>query len=170
MVLCCLQVYWNSLSRTYWVHWHMVEILGSSSSGQTEKETQDKASTLTETLKLTAGKMHQWADVSASHQSSNTSVLFLSPSVSQTFFSKPPGGLYSLPYLSEGLQMETTTLSRAEWWEILFFVKKLEPKQQQEVNGILLQSLDDQVGNHLSDCLVTAKLVMLRCVDTKRRN
>ncbi|XP_034537275.1 cullin-9 isoform X2 [Notolabrus celidotus] len=113
-----VQVYWNALCRTYWVHWHMVEILGSGSSSQSEKETQEKASTLTETLKLTA--------------------------VSQTFFSKPPGGLYSLPYLSEGLQMDHMALSRAEWWEILFFIKKLELKQQQEVNSILLQSLDDQ--------------------------
>ncbi|CAJ1057616.1 cullin-9 isoform X3 [Xyrichtys novacula] len=113
-----VQVYWNALCRTYWVHWHMVEILGSGSSSQAEKETQEKASTLTETLKLTA--------------------------VSQTFFSKPPGGLYSLPYLSEGLQTEPLALSRAEWWEILFFIKKLEPKQQQEINSILLQSLDDQ--------------------------
>ena len=65
--------------------------------------------------------------------------------MSQTFFPKPPGGLYSLPYLSEGLQTEPVALSRAEWWEILFFIKKLEPKQQQEVNSILLQNLDDQV-------------------------
>ncbi|XP_062376199.1 cullin-9 isoform X1 [Sardina pilchardus] len=112
-----VQVYWNSLSRTYWVHWHMIEILGSGTSGQAEKETQDKASTLTETLKLTT--------------------------VSQTFFSKPPGGLYSLPYLCEGEREEAGVLSRAEWWELLFFIKKLEPKQQQEVNHILLQSLDD---------------------------
>lgn len=41
--------------------------------------------------------------------------------------------------------MEPVSLSRAEWWEILFFIKKLEPKQQQEVNSVLLQSLDDQV-------------------------
>ncbi|XP_055358441.1 cullin-9 isoform X2 [Betta splendens] len=101
-----VQVYWNSLSRTYWVHWHMVEILGSCSSSQAEKDTQEKASSLTETLKLTA--------------------------VSQTFFSKPPGGLYSLPYLSKGPESEPATLSRAEWWEILFFIKKLDLKQQQE--------------------------------------
>lgn len=69
--------------------------------------------------------------------------------MSQTFFSKPPGGLYSLPYLSEGLQTEPAALSRAEWWEILFFIKKLEPKQHQEVNSILQQSLDDQVRNTL---------------------
>lgn len=70
----------------------------------------------------------------------------LLPPVSQTFFSKPPGGLYSLPYLSEGLQVEPLALSRAEWWEILFFIKKLETKQQHEVNSILQQNLDEQVS------------------------
>ncbi|KAM9727786.1 cullin-9 [Menidia menidia] len=113
-----VQVYWNSLSRTYWVHWHMVEILGSGSSSQSEKETQEKASTLTETLQLA--------------------------SASQTFFSKPPGGLYSLPYLSEAPAAESASLSRAEWWEVLFFIKKLEAPQQQEVNAMLRQSLEQQ--------------------------
>uniref|UniRef100_A0A3Q2ZVX6 Cullin 7 n=1 Tax=Kryptolebias marmoratus TaxID=37003 RepID=A0A3Q2ZVX6_KRYMA len=113
-----VQVYWNSLARTYWVHWHMVEILGSGSSSQSEKETQEKALSLTETLKLTT--------------------------VSQTFFSKPPGGLYSLPYLSQRQHTELAVLTRAEWWEILFFIKKLESKQQQEVASILQQSLEEQ--------------------------
>ncbi|MEQ2162760.1 hypothetical protein GOODEAATRI_023082, partial [Goodea atripinnis] len=112
-----VQVYWNSLSRTYWVHWHMVEILGSGSSSQSEKETQEKASTLAETLKFTA--------------------------VSQTFFSKPPGGLYSLPYLTDGLQAEPAVLSRAEWWEILFFIKKLELQQQQELSNPSLSSVQE---------------------------
>ncbi|XP_068182700.1 cullin-9 isoform X2 [Antennarius striatus] len=112
-----VQVYWNSLSRTYWVHWHMVEILGSGASSRAEKETQVKASALSETVKLTTGQM---------------------------FVSKPPGGLYSLPYLSEGAPTEPPTLSRAEWWEVLFFIRKLEFKQQQEVHGVLQQSLEDQ--------------------------
>uniref|UniRef100_A0A3Q2ZIQ3 Cullin 7 n=1 Tax=Kryptolebias marmoratus TaxID=37003 RepID=A0A3Q2ZIQ3_KRYMA len=102
-----VQVYWNSLARTYWVHWHMVEILGSGSSSQSEKETQEKAF--------------------------------------QTFFSKPPGGLYSLPYLSQRQHTELAVLTRAEWWEILFFIKKLESKQQQEVASILQQSLEEQL-------------------------
>uniref|UniRef100_A0A8C8EGT5 Cullin 7 n=1 Tax=Oncorhynchus tshawytscha TaxID=74940 RepID=A0A8C8EGT5_ONCTS len=110
-----VQVYWTSLSRTYWVHWHMVEILGTGTSGQGEKD------------KLL----------------SNMVVLY---AVSQTLFSKPPGGLYSLPYLAEGLQSDGATLSRAEWWEVLFFIKKLEPKQQQEINNILRQSLDEQAN------------------------
>lgn len=66
--------------------------------------------------------------------------------MSQTFFSKPPGGLYSLPYLMEGARDDAGTLSRAEWWEVLFFIKKLEGKvQQQEVYAILQQSLDEPV-------------------------
>uniref|UniRef100_A0A8C7TXM6 Cullin family profile domain-containing protein n=1 Tax=Oncorhynchus mykiss TaxID=8022 RepID=A0A8C7TXM6_ONCMY len=95
-----VQVYWTSLSRTYWVHWHMKLL-------------------------------------------SNIVVLY---AVSQTLFSKPPGGLYSLPYLAEGLQSDAATLSRAEWWEVLFFIKKLEPKQQQEINNLLRQSLDEQAN------------------------
>uniref|UniRef100_A0A8C8HLH7 Cullin 7 n=1 Tax=Oncorhynchus tshawytscha TaxID=74940 RepID=A0A8C8HLH7_ONCTS len=113
-----VQVYWNSLSRTYWVHWHMVEIMAAGTSGQGEKDVQEKASSLTETIKLTAGKRG----------------------------SPPPGGLYSLPYLAEGLHADGATLSRAEWWEVLFFIKKLEPKQQQEINNILRQSLDEQAN------------------------
>ncbi|XP_041107883.1 cullin-9-like isoform X1 [Polyodon spathula] len=115
-----VQVYWNSLSRTYWVHWHMIEIVGSCTSGHAEKEAQEKALSLTETLKLnTVGPM---------------------------FFYKPPGGLYSLPYLAESVREDTGTLSRAEWWEVLFFIKKLEPKQQQEINNIIRQNLDDQMS------------------------
>uniref|UniRef100_A0A8C7D5J6 Cullin 9 n=1 Tax=Oncorhynchus kisutch TaxID=8019 RepID=A0A8C7D5J6_ONCKI len=110
-----VQVYWNSLSRTYWVHWHMVEIMAAGTSVQGEKDVQEKASSLTETIKLT-----------------------------------PPGGLYSLPYLAEGLHADGATLSRAEWWEVLFFIKKLEPKQQQEINNILRQSLDEQASVHHS--------------------
>lgn len=73
------------------------------------------------------------------------SSVFVNVAVSQTFFSKPPGGLYTLPYLMEGSQDDAGTLSRAEWWEVLFFIKKLEPKQQQEINNILRQSLDEPV-------------------------
>lgn len=59
-------------------------------------------------------------------------------------FLKPPGGLYTLPYLMDSLQDDGDTLTRAEWWEVLFFIKKLEPKQQQEINNILCQNLDEQ--------------------------
>lgn len=84
-------------------------------------------------------------------------------SVSQTFFSKPPGGLYSLPYLSEGPPAEPVALSRAEWWEVLFFIKKLEPKQQQEVNSLLQQTLGDQVrAQHSGACWEAKALAQTR--------
>ncbi|XP_078503375.1 cullin-9-like [Lissotriton helveticus] len=107
-----VQVYWQSLGRTYWVHWHMVEII--SSSGQSEKETQEKASHLTENLKLTA--------------------------VSQTFYYKPLGGLYTLPYLTDSQNEASGKLSQSEWWELLFFIKKLESQEQLEVNQLIQQS------------------------------
>lgn len=53
----------------------------------------------------------------------------------------------------EGSQDNVSTLSRAEWWEVLFFVKKLESKQQQEVYGILRQSLDEPVTAFFSSAL-----------------
>ncbi|XP_026502654.1 cullin-7-like, partial [Terrapene carolina triunguis] len=106
-----VQIYWQALGRTYWVHWHMVEIV--SSSGQAEREAQEKVSSLTENLKLTT--------------------------VTQTFYCKPLGGLYSLPYLTERPSEDSEALSRAEWWELLFFVKKLDPHEQQEIAQLIRQ-------------------------------
>ncbi|XP_069464995.1 cullin-9-like isoform X2 [Ambystoma mexicanum] len=121
-----VQVYWQSLGRTYWVHWHMVEII--SSSGQSEKETQEKASTLTENLKLTT--------------------------VSQTFYYKPLGGLYTLPYLTDRLNEDSGALSQSEWWELLFFIKKLEPQEQLEVNRIIHQNQEGQLAELSDEALI----------------
>ncbi|POI18907.1 hypothetical protein CIB84_017349, partial [Bambusicola thoracicus] len=100
-----VQVYWYASGCTYWVHWHMVEIIGSS--GQEEHEGREKVSTLRYSHKLAAA--------------------------AQPLFSKPPGGPYSLPYLGEQPSRAAATLSRAEWWELLFFVKKLEAQKQEEI-------------------------------------
>uniref|UniRef100_A0A8V0Z6L4 Cullin family profile domain-containing protein n=1 Tax=Gallus gallus TaxID=9031 RepID=A0A8V0Z6L4_CHICK len=100
-----VQVYWYASGCTYWVHWHMVEIIGFS--GQEEHEGREKVSTVRYSHKLAAA--------------------------TQPLFSKPPGGLYSLPYLGQQPSRAAATLSRAEWWELLFFVKKLEAQQQEEI-------------------------------------
>ncbi|XP_069743989.1 cullin-9-like isoform X1 [Narcine bancroftii] len=115
-----VQVFWHQLNRTYWVHWHMIEIIRDGSSVHVVKESQEKASTLAENLNLTT--------------------------VAQTFFHKPPGGLYSLPYLSERISEDSGPLSRSEWWEVLFFIRKLEPKQQQEAVEIIRQNLEEQIS------------------------
>lgn len=54
------QVYWHASGCTYWVHWHMVEIIGSS--GQEEHEGREKVSTLRYSHKLKAGELQpSWA-------------------------------------------------------------------------------------------------------------
>uniref|UniRef100_A0A8V5G1R7 Uncharacterized protein n=1 Tax=Melopsittacus undulatus TaxID=13146 RepID=A0A8V5G1R7_MELUD len=108
-----VQVYWQGLGCTYWVHWHMVEIIGAS--GPEEREGWEKVSTLPQNCRL-------------------------------PLFCKPSGGLYSLPYLGEGSTKAAEVLSRPEWWELLYFVKKLEAQEQQEVLCIIRQEQGEQGG------------------------
>lgn len=122
-----VQVYWCTLGRTYWVHWHMLDIIGSSSElkDQTKDQTKDQKETrLNQTLKL----------------AKDPQVLLL----------KSSGGLYTCPYLSSG-ELEEAELNRGDWWELLFFIKKLEPLHQEEVRAILQQGLHRQDVD-LDDC------------------
>uniref|UniRef100_A0A803SWW3 Cullin 7 n=1 Tax=Anolis carolinensis TaxID=28377 RepID=A0A803SWW3_ANOCA len=96
-----LQVYWESLGRTYWVHWHMVEIVDSSRCA--DQEAQKMVSSLTQIL-------------------------------------REDTGLYSLLYLRDQINEESGNLNRAEWWELLFFVKKLELSKQQELLEFIQQN------------------------------
>ncbi|KAM6272206.1 cullin-9-like isoform 2-T2 [Spheniscus humboldti] len=121
-----VQVYWQALGCTYWVHWHMVEIIGPS--GQEEQEGQEKVSTLTHNHKLAA--------------------------VTQPFFCKPFGGLYSLPYLGEQPTKAAEALSRAEWWELLFFVKKLEAEEQKEITCLIQQDQGEQLWEVDEEALI----------------
>ncbi|XP_065487069.1 cullin-9-like isoform X2 [Caloenas nicobarica] len=121
-----VQVHWQALGCTYWVHWHMVEIIGPV--GQEEHEGQEKMSALTHNYKL-AG-------------------------VAQPFFCKPFGGLYSLPYLGEQPSKASEALSRAEWWELLFFVKKLEAQGQKEITCLIQQDQEEQLSKVDEEALI----------------
>ncbi|XP_019715818.1 cullin-9 isoform X2 [Hippocampus comes] len=128
-----VQVYWNALCRTYWVHWHMLEIVaGAGNNGPDAKDAADKASSLTRTIRLAAA--------------------------SQSTFPKPPGGLYSLPYLPERPRAAEddaqAALTRAEWWELLFFVKKLEAGAQREMIRLLMHNLGQQEAEMGDSALV----------------
>ncbi|XP_061481451.1 cullin-7 isoform X2 [Rhineura floridana] len=107
-----VQVYWESLGRTYWVHWHMIEVV--CPSRHAEQKAQQKVSRLTDSLRQ--------------------------DTVNQTMYCKPLGRLYSLPYLADQMNENSGNLSRAEWWEILFFIKKLEQHEQQEVIQLIQQN------------------------------
>lgn len=72
---------------------------------------------------------------------------FLSLSAAtQTFYCKPLGGLYCLPYLVDQLNENSGMLSRAEWWELLFFIKKLEQHEQQEIIRFIQENHEEQVN------------------------
>lgn len=55
--------------------------------------------------------------------------------------------LYAVPYALP--EDEDTTdsehLSQAEWWELLFFIKKLDGPDHREVLQILQENLDEEV-------------------------
>ncbi|XP_064302621.1 cullin-9-like isoform X2 [Phalacrocorax carbo] len=121
-----VQVHWQALGSTYWVHWHMVEIIGPA--GQEDNEGQNKLSTLTHNHKLAA--------------------------VAQPFLCKPFGGLYSLPYLGKQPTKAAETLSRAEWWELLFFVKKLEAQEQKEITCLIQQEQGEQLSEVGEEALI----------------
>lgn len=57
---------------------------------------------------------------------------------------KPAYGLYSLPYLQpQPLKSEESGyLTQAEWWELLFFIKKLDLCEQQPILQNLHKKLD----------------------------
>nr|XP_010332191.2 cullin-9 isoform X3 [Saimiri boliviensis boliviensis] len=115
-----VQVFWQSTGRTYWVHWHMLEILGP------EEATEDKASAA---VVKRAG----------------------APVLGTGFPSwdwNPMDGLYSLPYLQPEPQKNERVgyLTQAEWWELLFFIKKLDLCEQQPIFQKLRENLDETLG------------------------
>ncbi|GAB5571538.1 cullin-9 isoform X3 [Prionailurus iriomotensis] len=115
-----VQVFWQSTGRTYWVHWHMLEILGpeeaaeGAASGAVEKGAGAP-------LLGTALPSWDW---------------------------KPVEGLYSLPYLQPEPQKNERLgyLTQAEWWELLFFIKKLDICEQQPILQNLRENLDETLG------------------------
>ncbi|KAM4695372.1 cullin-9 [Discoglossus pictus] len=114
-----VQVLWRSTGRTYWVHWHMVEII--SSGDQAEDDEQEKSLSLGDPLKV-------------------------SP-VTQILPCKPSGGMYALPYLTGIACEEPGSLQQYEWWELLFFIRRLESEEQQEVLEIIMKNQEVQVSD-----------------------
>ncbi|XP_071661928.1 cullin-9 isoform X3 [Patagioenas fasciata] len=122
-----VQVLWQSTGQTYWMHWHMLEIIGFGDQWE-DPATQEKERSLIESSNL--------------------------DTVAQPFFCKPFGGLYSLPYLGEQPSKASEVLSRAEWWELLFFVKKLEAQGQKEITCLIQQDQGEQLPEVDEEALI----------------
>ncbi|XP_055982326.1 cullin-7 [Sorex fumeus] len=115
-----VQVFWMATGRTHWVHWHMLEILGF------EEDMEDVAEE----------DVYQSAALGGSLGA-----------VLPIWRWRPMGELYAVPYVppEEEEPEETEHLSQAEWWELLFFIKKLEGSKHQEVLQILQENLDGEI-------------------------
>ncbi|XP_075003568.1 cullin-9 isoform X12 [Calonectris borealis] len=154
-----VQVLWQSTGRTYWMHWHMLEIIGFGDQWE-DPATQEKEYSLIESF-----------NVDTAQRGSNEDV-------SQPFFCKPFGGLYSLPYLGEQPTKAAEALSRAEWWELLFFVKKLEAQEQEEITCLIqgeqLSEVDEEALLQLSVPVELAQKVLRvlekRCQGSAQRD
>uniref|UniRef100_A0A452TS24 Cullin 9 n=1 Tax=Ursus maritimus TaxID=29073 RepID=A0A452TS24_URSMA len=116
-----VQVFWQSTGRTYWVHWHMLEILGP------EEAAED----------ATSGAVEKGAGAP------------LLGTALPSWDWKPVDGLYSLPYLQPEPQKNEQLgyLTQAEWWELLFFIKKLDICEQQPIFQNLRENLDETLGD-----------------------
>ncbi|XP_045397945.1 cullin-7 isoform X3 [Lemur catta] len=126
------QVFWESTGRTYWVHWHMLEILGF------EEDIED----------VVAADEHQGAVVSGALGRALPSWRW-----------KPMTELYAVPYVlpEDEDTEESEHLTQAEWWELLFFIQKLDGPGHQEVLEILQENLD---GEHILDDEILAELAV----------
>ncbi|KAF3831552.1 hypothetical protein GH733_000364 [Mirounga leonina] len=115
-----VQVFWESTGRTYWVHWHMLEILGF------EEDIED----------VVEADEYHGAAVSGALGVALPSWRW-----------KPMKELYAVPYVlpEDEDAEESEHLSQAEWWELLFFIKKLNGPNHQEVLQILQENLDGEV-------------------------
>nr|XP_015092906.1 cullin-7 [Vicugna pacos] len=115
-----VQVLWESTGRTYWVHWHMLEILGFEEDIEDAVEADEYQGTVISGAVGVALPSWRW---------------------------KPMTELYAMPYVlpEDEDTEESEHLSQAEWWELLFFIKKLDGPDHQEVLQILQENLDGEI-------------------------
>ncbi|XP_058518611.1 cullin-7 [Ochotona princeps] len=124
------QVFWESTGRTYWVHWHMLEILGF------EEDIEDVA--VADQCQQAVGALDQ-----------------ARPSLRW----KPMSELYAAPYVlpDDDDSEEREHLTQAEWWELLFFIRQLEESDHQVILQLLQENLD---GEHILDDEILSELVV----------
>ncbi|KAL1771653.1 cullin-7 isoform X2 [Sigmodon hispidus] len=125
-----VQVLWESTGHTYWVHWHMLEILGF------EEDIENV--------------------VEAAEYQGVSGALGVAPPSRHW---KPITELFALPYVvpEEEDTEESEHLAQAEWWELLFFIKKLSAADRQQVVQLLQENLD---GEHILDDEILPELTV----------
>ncbi|XP_008064323.1 cullin-7 isoform X2 [Carlito syrichta] len=115
-----VQVLWESTGRTYWVHWHMLEILGFEGDVENVIEANEYQGAVASGALGAALPSWRW---------------------------KPMTELYAVPYVlpEDEDTEESEHLTQAEWWELLFFIRKLDGPDHQKILQILQENLDGEI-------------------------
>ena len=147
-----VQVLWESTGRTYWVHWHMLEVLGFEEDIENMVEAADEYQGAAVSAAVGTGEPREEAGVSSEQWSGGGGQRQLCAPwpISTALPSwrwKPMTELYTVPYVwpEDEDAEESEHLTQAEWWELLFFIKKLDGPDHQEVLQILQENLDGEV-------------------------
>uniref|UniRef100_S4RM68 Cullin 9 n=1 Tax=Petromyzon marinus TaxID=7757 RepID=S4RM68_PETMA len=135
-----VQVYWDSMQATYWVNWNMVAIMVAAAVAPRNATIPTPTPTPTQNL-------------------------FPSPPLATPSSGRPLAGLYAFPYLWEASggserrdgPEEGSSLGRTHWWELHFFLRKLEGGQQDKACDIIR----DATGLPVSDPMDDASLAGL---------
>ncbi|XP_036909069.1 cullin-7 isoform X2 [Sturnira hondurensis] len=115
-----VQVLWGSTGLTYWVHWHMLEILGFEEDIEDMVEADEYQGAVVSGTQGVALPCWRW---------------------------RPMTELDAMPCVppEDEDTEENQHLSQAEWWELLFFIRKLDRPAHQEVLQILQENLDREI-------------------------
>ncbi|XP_032756511.1 cullin-7 [Rattus rattus] len=126
-----VQVLWDSTGHTYWVHWHMLEILGFEEDIEDVVDIDDQGAVVHGGLGVAPPFQH-W---------------------------KPIAQLFAEPYVvpEEEDREEREHLTQAEWWELFFFIKKLNAEERQHVVELLQEFLE---GEHVLDFEILPELTV----------
>uniref|UniRef100_UPI00358F9E7F cullin-9 isoform X2 n=1 Tax=Myxine glutinosa TaxID=7769 RepID=UPI00358F9E7F len=127
-----VQVDWDSIQRRYWVSWTMIQVIGYDADGHPP---------VTVSQKITPPLGRSTIGTGGLLKSSGSR----RPGV----LNHALGNFYASSSIDEAL--DETDPAKSEWWELLFFLKKLEGKQQQEACDIIQIAMNVQVDS-LDDC------------------
>ncbi|XP_034377302.1 cullin-7 [Arvicanthis niloticus] len=127
-----VQVLWDSTGHTYWVHWHMLEILGFEDDIEDVVEIAEFQGPMASGAQSIVPPSQRW---------------------------KPITQLFAEPYVvpEEEDREEREHLTQAEWWELFFFIKKLSEAERQHIVELLQEHLD---GEHVLDYEILPELTI----------
>uniref|UniRef100_A0A8C4N4K8 Cullin 9 n=1 Tax=Eptatretus burgeri TaxID=7764 RepID=A0A8C4N4K8_EPTBU len=127
-----VQVDWDSIQRRYWVNWNMIQVIGYGADSHPPRRVSQKLTpTLHRSTISTGGRLKSLGSGKSGVVNHSLGNFYASGSIGDVHEEMGP--------------------VKSEWWELLFFLKKLEGKQQQEACDIIQTAINVEVDS-LDDC------------------